>query len=117
MPSSPDESCSTSPVAGATPTRPARPSWSSPTTRPRTPREQWPRTTFVDGVEAAVDKAKEIAGDKDVTIASATVTQQALELGLVDEVCVSLVPVLFGEGIPLLRQAGPTGTCSSTTRS
>lgn len=62
--------------------------------------EQWPKTTFVDGVEAAVAKAREIAGDKDVTIASANVTQQALDLGLVDEVCVSLVPVLFGEGVP-----------------
>jgi dihydrofolate reductase len=62
--------------------------------------ERWPKTTFVDGVEAAVTKAQEIAGDKDVTIASANVTQQALDLGLVDEVCVSLVPVLFGEGIP-----------------
>ena len=62
--------------------------------------EKWPNTTFVDSVEAAVAKAKELAGDKDVTIASATITQQALDLGLVDEVCVSLVPVLFGEGIP-----------------
>jgi dihydrofolate reductase len=62
--------------------------------------ERWPRTTFVDGVEAAIAKAREIAGDKDVTIASANVIQQALDLGLVDEVCVSLVPVLYGEGIP-----------------
>ena len=62
--------------------------------------ERWPRTTFVDGVEAAIAKAREIAGDKDVTIASANVIQQALELGLVDEVWVSLVPVLFGDGIP-----------------
>jgi len=62
--------------------------------------ERWPRTAFVDGVEAAIAKAREIAGDKDVTIASADVTRQALDLGLVDEVCVSLVPVLFGEGIP-----------------
>ncbi len=62
--------------------------------------ERWPKTTFVDGVEAAIAKAREIAGDKDVTIASANVTQQALDLGLVDEVCVSLVPVLFGEGVP-----------------
>jgi dihydrofolate reductase len=44
--------------------------------------------------------ARGIAGDKNVTIASANVIQQALELGLVDEVCVSLVPVLFGEGVP-----------------
>ena len=44
--------------------------------------------------------AKQIAGDKDVTIASPDVIRQALDLGLVDEVCISLVPVLFGEGIP-----------------
>ena len=62
--------------------------------------ERWPRTTFVDGVEPAVARAQEIAGDKDVTIASPDVIRQALDLGLVDEVCVSLVPVLFGEGIP-----------------
>lgn len=60
---------------------------------------KWPTTTFVDGVEAAVTRARQIAGDQDVTIASATISQQALDLGLVDEVCVSLVPVLFGEGI------------------
>ena len=62
--------------------------------------ENWPTTSFVDGVEAAIDRAKQIAGDKHVTIASANVAQQALDLGLVDEVWVSLVPVLFGEGIP-----------------
>ncbi|GAB3220604.1 dihydrofolate reductase family protein [Glycomyces halotolerans] len=62
--------------------------------------ERWPSTTFVDSVEAAVDRARELAGDKDVTIASSKVAQQALALGLIDEVCVSLAPVLFGEGIP-----------------
>lgn len=61
---------------------------------------RFPRTTFVGSVEEAVATAKEIAGDLDVTIASPDVIQQALELGLVDDVCVSLVPVLFGEGIP-----------------
>jgi dihydrofolate reductase len=60
--------------------------------------ERWPRTTFVGGVEQAVATAKEIAGDHDVTIASPTIIQQALDLGLVDEIAVSLVPVLFGEG-------------------
>jgi dihydrofolate reductase len=61
---------------------------------------KWPKTTFVDGVEAAITEARKIAGDQDVTIASASIIQQALDLGAVDEVCVSLVPVLFGEGIP-----------------
>ena len=69
-------------------------------TPPAEAAERWPRTTFVDGVEPAIATAREIAGEKDVTIASADITQQALDLGLVDEVCVSLVPVLFGEGIP-----------------
>ena len=62
--------------------------------------ERWPRTTFVDGVEVAITEARRIAGDQDVNIASTKITQQALDLGLVDEVCVSLVPVLFGEGVP-----------------
>lgn len=62
--------------------------------------ERWPNTAFVDGVEDAITKAKQIAGDHDVTIASPNIIRQALDLGLVDEVCVSLVPVLFGEGIP-----------------
>src|SRR5262245_29042695 len=60
--------------------------------------EKWPKTTFVGGVEEAVAKAKELAGDADVSIASPTITQQALDRGLVDEVAVSLVPVLFGAG-------------------
>lgn len=60
--------------------------------------ERWPKTTFVGGVEEAVAKAKELAGDGDVSIASPTIIQQALDLDLVDEVAVSLVPVLFGEG-------------------
>jgi dihydrofolate reductase len=61
--------------------------------------ERWPKTTFVDSVEAAVTTAKDIAGDQNVVLASPNVIQQALDLGLVDEVVVSLVPVLFGEGI------------------
>ena len=60
----------------------------------------WPRTTFVNGVAEGIAAAREIAGDKDVTIASADIARQALDLGLVDEVCVSLVPVLLGRGIP-----------------
>jgi dihydrofolate reductase len=62
--------------------------------------EKWPKTTFVDGVEAAVTRAKAIAGDKNVVISSANIIQQALELGLVDEIWMSVAPVLFGEGIP-----------------
>ena len=61
--------------------------------------ERFPRTTFAGSVEAGIAAAKEIAGDKFATIASADIIRQALGLGLVDEVCVSLVPVLFGNGV------------------
>jgi len=60
---------------------------------------RFPRTTFTAGVEDAIATAKDIAGDKSVTIASANIIQQALALGLVDELCISQVPVLFGSGI------------------
>src|SRR5437588_9554969 len=61
--------------------------------------ERFPRTTFTASVEEAITTAKEIAGEKFVTIASADIIQQALNLGLVDELCISQVPVLFGAGI------------------
>jgi dihydrofolate reductase len=70
------------------------------THRPPEDAARWPRTTFVGDVATAVATAKEIAGDRDVTIASPDIIRQALDLGLVDELWVSLVPVLFGEGIP-----------------
>src|SRR3954465_10025418 len=61
--------------------------------------ERFPRTTFTGSVEEAIATAKEIAGDRFVTIASADIIQQALNLGLVDELCISQVPVLFGTGV------------------
>jgi len=61
---------------------------------------KWPKTTFVNGVAPAIARARDIAGDNNVVIASPTIVQQALDLGLVDEVCISLAPVLFGDGIP-----------------
>src|SRR3954454_25178002 len=60
---------------------------------------RFPRTTFTGSVEAAIATAKDIAGERFVTIASADIIQQALNLGLVDELCLSQVPVLFGSGI------------------
>ena len=68
--------------------------------------DRWPRTTFVGNVPDAIERAKEIAGDNAVTIASANIAAQALDLGLVDEVHVSLVPVLLGEGIPYFANLG-----------
>ena len=53
-----------------------------------------------DGVEAAVAKAQEIAGDRIVAVAAGTIAGQCLELGLLDEVAVDLVPVVMGKGRP-----------------
>ena len=59
--------------------------------------------TFVDSVEAALETAKKAAGDKDISITGANVAQQFLKLGLIDEVSVHLVPVLFGSGTRLFE--------------
>lgn len=44
-------------------------------------------------------RSRLIAGDRFVTIANADLIQQAINLDLVDEVCISQVPVLFGASI------------------
>jgi len=62
--------------------------------------------TFVDNVRDAIEKAKEAAGERNVAIGGgASVAQQALAAGLVDEIQVHLVPVLLGEGIRLFGGA------------
>lgn len=53
---------------------------------------------FVDDVAQGVAKAKEHAGDRIVAVAAGDVGGQALELGLVDEVAMDVVPVVFGAG-------------------
>lgn len=61
--------------------------------------ERFPRTTFTGSVEEGIETAKQVAGEQFVTIASPAILQQAIALGLVDEICVSQVPVLFGAGV------------------
>lgn len=53
---------------------------------------------FVDGVEAAIARARELAGDRLVEVAAGRVGGQALAAGLVDEVRMDVVPVVFGTG-------------------
>jgi dihydrofolate reductase len=59
--------------------------------------------TFVDGVEAAFEAANKLAGDKDISIMGANVAQQFLKRGLIDEVSIHIVPVLFGSGTRLFE--------------
>lgn len=56
-----------------------------------------------DGIEAAVAKAKEIAGGRDVAVNGGQMATQALEAGLLDEIGVDLVPVVLGAGTRLFH--------------
>jgi dihydrofolate reductase len=64
--------------------------------------------TFVaGGIERALDEAKAAAGDKDVTVMGGAQTgQQFLVAGLVDELSIHLVPVLFGSGTRMFENLG-----------
>jgi dihydrofolate reductase len=53
---------------------------------------------FVDDVTAAVDRAKHLAGQRDVVVNAGEVGSQILAAGLVDEVAMDVVPVVFGSG-------------------
>jgi dihydrofolate reductase len=60
--------------------------------------------TFVDGFEAAVDRARAAAGDKDVAIGGgADVIRQGLDAGLIDELAIIVAPVILGGGKPLFE--------------
>ena len=69
-----------------------------------------------EGIEAAVARAKEIAGDKDVAVNGGQIARQALQAGLLDEIGIDLVPVLLGVGtkliadpaLPPMQLEGPT---------
>ncbi len=65
-----------------------------------------PFTFVTDGVESAVEKARQAAGDKDISIFSASILQQCLKAGLVDEIYIDLAPVLIGKGIRLFDHLG-----------
>ena len=61
---------------------------------------------FVDSVEAAFEKAKQAAGNNDIGVLGANTAQQLITLGLVDELFIHVVPVLFGSGTRLFEYAG-----------
>ncbi len=64
-------------------------------------REGSPFTFVTEGVPKAIDVAREIAGDKDVVVGAPSVTQQCLQLGLLDAIHIDLAPVVLGRGIRL----------------
>lgn len=58
------------------------------------------------GVERAVQQAKDAAGDKKVALLGASIDQQCLRAGLVDEIVIHLVPLLLGHGVRLFEHLG-----------
>jgi dihydrofolate reductase len=65
--------------------------------------------TFVtEGIESALEQARAAAGEKDVALAGgASVAQQYLRAGLLDELQIHLTPVLLGRGVRLFEDLGP----------
>ena len=53
---------------------------------------------FVDDVPSGLALARELAGERTVAVAAGDVGGQAFALGLVDEVAMDVVPVVFGSG-------------------
>ena len=64
-------------------------------------------TTFhfvTDGIHAALDRARQAAGDKDIRIGGgASTIRQYLQAGLIDTMHLAIAPVILGSGEPLLN--------------
>ena len=57
--------------------------------------------TFVDDLETTLARARETAGDKNVSVMGADTGRQFIDAGVIDEISVHVVPVLFGSGTPI----------------
>ncbi len=80
------------------------------THHPREPLEMEGGTTFhfvTGGIEPALEQAREAAGEQDVLVSGgASTVNQVLAAGLLDELCLHVVPVLLGSGERLLQDVG-----------
>ena len=65
-----------------------------------------PFTFVTHGIESAVERAMEAAGDKSVGVGGANVAQQSIKAGLIDEIGIDLAPVLLGDGIRFFDNLG-----------
>lgn len=66
----------------------------------------WPLVHYVDDLAVAMREAKRAAGERNVLVHGAGIAQRALEAGLLDEMEISLVPVVLGGGRPLFEHLG-----------
>jgi dihydrofolate reductase len=87
------------------------------THEPPTQGEWSPRVSFVtDGVERALELAQEAAGDRTVSVSGASVAQQLLRSRKLDEIQVSVAPVLLGGGVRLFDHLGTEPITLEQTR-
>jgi dihydrofolate reductase len=68
--------------------------------------EESPFTFVTDGLQSALEQAKAIAGEKDVGVVGASLVQQCMRAGLLEEIHLDLVPVLLGDGVRLFDHLG-----------
>ena len=68
---------------------------------------QWPLVTYVSDVTSAMTEAKEAAGDKNVLVHGAGTAQLALAAGVLDELELHVIPLLFGQGRRLFEGLPP----------
>jgi dihydrofolate reductase len=71
------------------------------------PASEPPYTFVTDGTEAAIERARAAARGKDVQLMGASIVQQAIRSGLLDELVINLVPVVLGRGVRLLDNLDP----------
>lgn len=65
---------------------------------------KYPMVTYVsDGILSAMAQAKTAAGDRNVLVHGAYTAQRALEAGVLDELQIHQIPVLFGNGLRLFE--------------
>ncbi len=64
--------------------------------------DAWGGSGPLPGVQRAVELARAAAGSKDVSVMGASIVQQCLRAGLMDEIVIHLVPVVLGRGVRLL---------------
>ncbi len=69
-------------------------------------KEGSPFTFVTDGIESAIRRARNIAGEKNVIVGGSKIVQQCLQAGLLDEIRIDLAPILLCTGIRLFEHLG-----------
>jgi dihydrofolate reductase len=60
--------------------------------------------TFTDDLETTFARARETAGDRNISVMGADVGRQLINAGAIDEISIHVVPVLFGSGTPMFGE-------------